>query len=403
MSLDEIWLAERPSLVARLARKFGDLGLAEDAVQEAFASAAVRWPVDGLPDRPGAWLSTASYRKAIGMLRKQRPDVNIDETLLAGPHDINADLEGSVAGPELDRDLFGLMLTCCHPSLASDARIALTLRHVCGLGVSEIASVLLVAEPTMAKRLVRARRKIKDAAISFEPPRSSEALAERLDDVRTVVYVVFTEGHLSSSVQDTVRGDLCEEAIWLARQLDRVRPDDPDTIGLLALMCIQHARRDARLDHQGTPVLFADQDRTKWDHDAIDEARQLLARPIFALGRYQVEAAIALLHVSGDAPDWSRIADLYGVLGRLNPSPIVEVNRGFAVGKADGPRLGLGILDKLIAQPWVAKYALLHAARGQLLEDAGEYGDAADAWRSALALTNNEAQRAELQQRLAEH
>lgn len=392
--VDRVWREERAQIVATLARRFSDLELAEDAVQEAFAAAATAWPRSGTPERPGAWLTTTAYRKAIGMLRKRRPTDRLD--------DLDAVLAAPPPSPaELENDLFGLIVACCHPSLAVDARIALTLRHVCGLNDQQIASALVVAPATLTKRLVRARRKIRDAAISFDPP-ALDAIADRIDDVHTVVYLVFTEGHLSASPDQTVRGDLCDEAIWLARQLRVLRPHDPETAGLLALMLVQNGRRDARIDPGGALVRFDEQDRTRWDQAAFDEARTILARTHPApVGRYQVEATIALLHVTDDEPNWPRIADLYGILSRIAPSPVVEVNRALAVGQADGPLAGLAVIQPILREGTLARYADAHAAYASLLERTGRMAEAAEAWTAAAAATPNEARRALMLDRAA--
>lgn len=235
--IEQAWRNERAGLVAVMARRFSDLTLAEDAVQEAFAAATMRWPIDGIPRRPGAWLTTVAHRKAIGMLRKHRPTTGL-------PNDLETE-SSQPSDSDLDRDLFGLLLACCHPSLTPNARVALTLRHVCGLTDSEIAAHMLVSEGSLTKRLVRARRKIRDASISFDPP-GAGALPARINDVHTVVYVVFTEGHLSTGASCTLRGDLCDEAIWLARQVRRLQPRSTESAALLALLLIQNSRRDAR-------------------------------------------------------------------------------------------------------------------------------------------------------------
>lgn len=392
--VERIWRDERARIVGSLARRFRDLSLAEDATQEAFLTASSRWAVEGMPDNPGAWLQTTAYRKAIGLIRRRRPTVEIAET--AEPSD-----EHSLDAPSVsDDDLFALVLTCCHPALAAEVRVALTLRHVCGLDVAEIAAAFVVPEPTMAKRLVRAREKIRRAGITFDPP-TDAALDERLDDVRSVIYLVFNEGYLSSDAQRPVRPDLCDEAIWLARHLYSLRPDD-ETTGLLALLLIQHARRAARVETSGRLVPLAEQDRAAWDHTAISEARTLLAGcGSTTLGGYRVEAAIAALHVASDPPDWSRIADLFGVLGRISPSPIVAVHHAFAVGMSDGARTGLALLEPVIADGRLARYPPLHAAYAELLERAGDDGAARIAWQRAADLSESPSQRAALLTRAA--
>jgi RNA polymerase sigma-70 factor (ECF subfamily) len=395
--LERAFREERAQVVATLARRLGDLQLAEDAVSEAFAAAAATWPSAGVPQRPGAWLTTVAWRKALESLRRDRtvPGSAVDEPVPAAPE----------PGLHEEDDLLQLVLTCCHPALAVEARVALTLRHVAGLSVAEIAAGLLVPVETMAKRLVRARTKIRRSGITFELP-GADGLAERLSSVQTVLYLVFTEGHLASGDGPAVRGELCDEAIWLARQLHRLLPDDAESTGLLALMLLQHSRAAARQDDTGELVRFAEQDRSRWDAAAIAEARALLATtgrggPI---GPYQVQAAIAALHAaatSADDVNWSRIADLYGLLHRLAPSPVVTVNRAVAVGRADGPRAALALLEPVLADGRLGGYAPLHAAHADVLERAGDVAGAAAAWRRAADLTRNSAEQAALSRRAA--
>lgn len=386
-SLERVWREERAPILGSLARQFGDLDLAEDSVQEAFLAAQRRWPLDGQPEKPGAWLRTVAYRKAIGMIRKQRPTVPL------GSHTDASHIEALPARGSVDDDLLGLLLACCHPTLNSQARIGLTLRHVCGLTVEEISAGFLIPEATMAKRLVRARAKIKDAKIPFAVP-DDQTVRARLSDIHTVIYVVFTEGHLASGGRNTVRTDLCEEAIWLARQIVGLQPASAESRGLLALLLLQHARHSTRVDPQGHLVRFDEQNRNNWDTAAIDEARSLLADPdVHALGPYRVEAAIAALHIAHDIPDWARIADLYGVLVRLAPSPIVEVNRSIAVGRADGPRAGLAIIEPILRTGRLDQYPHAHAAHAELLEHAGDIQGAIDAWQRGADTAGNNAQR----------
>ncbi len=391
--LDVAWKHERARIVGSLARRFRDLTIAEDAVQEAFSEAATRWPTDGTPDRPGAWLSTTAYRKAIGMIRRQKPTVDVDSIAL--PETPPADGAGAGA---LDNDLFGLILTCCHPALSPEARIALTLRHVCGLTTAEISAGFVTTEAAMAKRLVRARSKIRDAGFTFDPP-SDIDIADRLDDIHTVIYLVFTEGYLASGEGPAVRADLCDEAIWLARQVHRLHPDDEST-GLLALLLLHNARRDARQDETGRLVPLLEQARSTWDAGAIDEARELLAGSgRTTLGPYQVEAAIALLHVASAEPDWARIADLYGVLNRLAPSPVAQVNRAYAVGRADGPQAGLSILRPMLAGGELARYPSLHAVHADLLHRSGDVDTAIAAWMTGAAVADNPSHKAAMIER----
>jgi RNA polymerase sigma-70 factor (ECF subfamily) len=374
------WRSERPRIVGALARRFGDLALAEDAIQEAFAAAADAWPRDGMPDRPAAWITTTAYRKAIGLLRRQHPVEALD--------DDRPDLTPVIDAPAVsDDDLFCLLLTCCHPALAPDARIALTLRHVCGLEVDQIAAAFLVSEAAMAKRLVRARSKIRTAGISFDRP-DHDALDSRIDEVRAIIYLVFNEGYLGSTAAATaVDVDLCGEAVWLARDLCALRGDD-ESLGLLALCLIQHARRAARTDDAGALVVFADQDPVRWDAAAIEEARQVLATLSGRdVGRYQLEAAIALLHVTSGGPRWDRIADLYAVLARRFPSPVVTVNQAHAVWRADGAPAGLAVLAPLLESRTIDDYGPLHAVHAALLQAAGRHDEARLAWQRAAEHT----------------
>ena len=392
--LERAFREERAQVVATLARRLGDLQLAEDAVSEAFAAAAATWPSAGVPDRPGAWLTTTAWRKALDALRRDRsaPGAPVEPPAPAAPE----------PGLHEEDSLLQLVLTCCHPALAIEARVALTLRHVAGLSVAEIAAGFLVPEETMAKRLVRARTKIRQTAISFELP-GADGLAERLSSVQAVLYLVFTEGHLASGAGPAVRTELCDEAIWLARQLHRLLPGDQETTGLLALMLLQHSRAAARHDDAGRLVPFAGQDRSRWDVRAIAEARALLATtgrgPV---GQYQIQAAIAALHAaapSAEEINWSRVADLYGLLDRVAPSPVVTVNRAVAVGRADGPRAGIALLLPVLTENRLAGYAPLHAAYADLLERAGDDAGATAAWRRAAELSRNPAERVALEGR----
>lgn len=392
--VERAWREERAAVVATVARRLGDLQLAEDAVQEAFAAAAARWPVSGVPDRPGAWLTTTAWRKALDVLRRERfPVTDLEPPETAPPEGADdADLG-------VEDDLLRLLLTCCHPALAPEARVALTLRHVARLTTREIAAAFLVPEPTMAKRLVRARTKIRDARIAFTLP-GREALPERLAGVHAVLYLVFSEGYLASGDGPAVRAELCDEAVWLARQLLALVPGDAETTGLLALLLLQHARTPARQDGAGRLVRFADQDRSRWDTGAIAEARTLLASTGRGpLGPYQVQAAIALLHASAAGADrvpWVRVAELYGVLGRLAPSPVVEVNRAVAVGRAEGAVAGLAVLAPVLAAGRLDTYAPLHAAHADLLGRAGDTAAARAAWQRAAEAADNPGQRAQL-------
>jgi RNA polymerase sigma-70 factor (ECF subfamily) len=398
-TLERAWRDERTKVVATLTRRLGDLQLAEDAVQEAFATAAVRWQVDGVPDRPGAWLTTTAWRKALDVIRRERfplagqtPEPAHGEAVMDEP-------EGDLA---VEDDVLTLILTCCHPALAPEARVALTLRHVAGLTSREIAAGFLVQDATMDKRLVRARAKIRDARIAFTLPDRAELLG-RLEAVHAVIYLIFTEGYLATGEQAPVRAELCDEAEWLARQLHHLVPHHAETTGLLALLLLQNARTAARQDAHGELIPYDEQDRGRWDTTSIDSAKQLLgdtgAEPP---GPYQVQAAIALLHAtagSADTVNWPRIADLYAILARLTPSDVIELNRAVALGRADGPNAGLAVLAPVLAAGRLERYPPLHAAHADLLQRAGRSAEARTAWEHAAALAPNQAQRTQLLRR----
>ena len=392
--VERAWRTERATIVASLVRRLADLDLAEDAVQDAFAAAATRWPREGVPGNPGAWLTTVAWRRALDVVRRERRTVALPADLDAPSAPPDA-LEVLHADGEPVDDLLGLVLACCHPALAPEARVALTLRHVAGLTAGEIAAAFVVSGDTMAKRLVRARAKLRDAAVSFAVP-DARALPARLGDARAVVYLVYTEGHLASVEGPLVRGELCDEAVWLARQLHTLVPGDAETAGLLALLLFLQARRPARIDGESVVALDA-QDRSRWDDALAVEARQVLGAAYGApLGPYQVEAAIAALHAAApsvEATDWGQIAALYGVLGRLAPSPVVAVNRAVAVGRADGAEAGLSVLAPVLAEGRLADYVPLHAAHADLLARSGDADGARAAWRRAADLADNDTQR----------
>jgi RNA polymerase sigma-70 factor (ECF subfamily) len=380
----------------------GDFDLAEEAVQEAFAEALRTWPTRGVPDNPGAWITTTARNRAIDRIRRDRALRQRTEMLtqLAALETLGGD-ETDVSGIPDDR--LRLIFTCCHPALAMDARVALTLKTLGGLTTAEIARAFLTAETTMAQRIVRAKRKIRSAGIPYRVP-PSELLAERLPGVLAVLYLVFNEGYAATSGQ-LVRSDLCDEAIRLARIVCRLMSGQREPAGLLALMLLHHSRRDARADAAGDLVLLEDQDRSRWDHDMIDEGLRLVDRTLAMRepGPYQVQAVIAALHARAPRPedtDWPQIAALYALLARMNPSPVIELNRAVAVAMADGPARGLPLVDALAGE--LEGYHLFHSTRADLLRRLDHRDESAAAYRRALVLATNPSQRAFLGRRLAE-
>jgi len=393
--LEHAYRDEWSAVVATLARRLGDLGAAEDAAAEAFAAAAKVWARDGTPPNPGGWLMTTAWRKAVDQLRRNRAvAVDPQEVLDTGEPPDAEPATGTVGGD----DRLGLVFACCHPALALEVRVALTLRYVAGLTTRQIAAAFVLPEATLAQRLVRAKRKISESGIRFDVP-GADRWAARLDGVRAVIYLVFNEGYAASGGDRLIHADLCEEAIWLGRLLHRLLPDDTETAGLLALMLLHHSRAATRQDPGGEAVLLADQDRTRWNAALIAEGTAILDAAVARRqpGSYQVEAAIAALHAAArsfEGTDWPQIAALYGSLARLSPSPVVEVNRAVAAGLADGPQAGLAILEPVLASGALTGYAPLHAAHADLLERAGRTAEAATAWeRAERAMGNTPLQR----------
>ena len=399
---------ERAIVLATLIRQVGDFQLAEDAVQDAFEAAVTVWRRDGVPANPGAWVTAAARRRAIDRLRRNRSIADRAERLA---HLMRLDSQHEE--PSMDDndstivdDRLRLIFTCCHPTLDTSARVALTLRALGGLTTGEIARAFLVAEPTMGKRIVRAKRKIADAHIPYRVP-ADEDLPDRLRGVLRVVYLIFNEGYVATEGDRLVREELCAEAIRLGDLLTRLMPDESEVWGLSALMLLHDARRDARVDANGRYIALDAQDRSLWDQDRIRTGLERLARAIRLgnPGEYQVQAAIAALETeapSSDAIDWAQIAELYGALAVLNPSPVIELNRAAAVGLASGPAAGLELLEPLLGDPALERYQPLYAAHADLLRRAGDAEGAASAYEEAIALTTNAVEREELERRLRE-
>jgi RNA polymerase sigma-70 factor (ECF subfamily) len=397
---------EWAAVLATLIRHVGDFQLAEDAVQDAFARAVTTWRRDGVPASPGAWITVAARRLAIDRLRRDRSIADRAERLgellrLDATEEGDGVLSDETA---LADDRLRLVFTCCHPALDMPARVALTLRAVGGLTTGEIARAFLVSEPTMGKRIVRAKRKIAEAHIPYRVP-ADEELLERLRGVLRVVYLIFNEGYAASEGDRLVRGELCSEAIRLGRLLSELMPDDAEVWGLLSLMLLHDGRRAARVGVEGRYVTFDEQDRALWDEAEIAEGFRALTRAVRLRrhGEYQLQAAITALHVQApdiDSTDWAQIADLYGALAALNPSAVVELNRAAAVGFAHGADAGLELLAPLLEDPALDGYQPLHAAHAELLRRAGDLDGAARAYERAIALSANAIERAELERRL---
>jgi RNA polymerase sigma factor (sigma-70 family) len=396
-AIEAVWRIESARLIASLARMVGDVGLAEDMAQDALVAAMETWPQSGVPDNPGAWLMATAKNRAIDRLRREktyerkREEVARDTGVLFAME--RSDFEAA-ADDEIGDDLLALIFTCCHPLLSREARVALTLRLLGGLTTAEIASAFLVGEPTVAQRLVRAKKALREAKVPFEVPRGSE-LGERLPSVLEVIYLVFNEGYAASAGDDWMRTDLCEEALRLGRILAELAPREPEAHGLVALMEIQASRLAARRGLDGEPVLLLDQDRGRWDPLLIVRGRRALERAEglpAPLGPYCLQAAIAACHARAIPPEdteWVRIAALYETLVQISPSPIVELNRAVALGMAFGPAAGLALLEEIEDEPALSNYHLLPSVRADLLEKLDRPEEAASEYKRAAEMTSN--------------
>lgn len=401
--IDAIYRAESRRVLATLIRLLGDFERAEEALQDACAAALAQWPEEGLPDNPRAWLVSTGRFKAIDRIRRSRRH----DALVAELPEPTTPPDGveTKADEAVEDDRLRLIFTCCHPALDGDAQVALTLREVCGLATEEVASAFLIKPATVAQRIVRAKRKIRDARIPYEVPGRLE-LAERVDAVLRVIYLVYNEGYSATSGSDLMRLDLSAEAIRLGRLLLELLPD-PEVMGLLALMLLQESRRAARTDTHGDLVRLDEQDRSLWHGELIVEGRRLVERALGSgrFGTYAVQAAIAATHASAataEETDWSQIVGLYDVLLRLQPSPVIELNRAVAVAMRDGPEAGLALVEALLARGDLADYHLAHAARADFCRRLGRVDAARTAYRQALALTRQAPERRFLEQRLAQ-
>jgi RNA polymerase sigma-70 factor, ECF subfamily len=403
-TVNAVYLADSRRVLATLIRLLGDFDLAEEALHDAFRAALEQWPRDGVPANPRAWLVSAGRFKGIDTVRRRKRFDPLDESAAA---EIAVDDSSAWADPEaVDDDRLRLIFTCCHPALAPDAQVALTLREVCGLTTEEIGRAFLTPAPTLAQRIVRAKGKIRDAGIPYEVP-SRQDLPERLDNVLRVVYLVFNEGYAASSGAMVTRHDLSAEAIRLGRLLVELLPE-PEAIGLLALMLLHDSRRAARTSASGEVILLEDQDRSLWDHDQIAEGKRLVERALSArsgVGPYALQAAIAAVHAdaaTAAATDWAEIVGLYDVLLRIDGSPVIELNRAVAVAMRDGPAAGLALVDAILDRGDLADYRLAHAARGELCRRLGRSADARKSFERALKLARQEPERRLLEKRIAE-
>jgi RNA polymerase sigma-70 factor (ECF subfamily) len=413
-TVDAIFRIEQAKLIASLARIVRDVGLAEELAQDALVAALEQWPKSGIPDKPGAWLMAAAKHRAIDRLRRRKLIERKNDELSR-----ELEAEGAAAEPDFNAalddhigdDLLRLIFTACHPVLAAEARVALTLRLIGGLTTEEIARAFLVPEPTVAQRIVRAKRTLTEKRIPFEVPRGAE-LTERLASVLEVIYLIFNEGYSATAGDDWMRPQLCEEALRLGRILAALVPDEPEVHGLIALMEIQASRLNARTSPCGEPILLLDQDRARWDRllirrglAALERAESCAKDQGQELGPYALQAAIAACHArarTGEETDWARIVALYGALAELMPSPVVQLNRAVALAMLSGPAVGLELVDKLTLEPALRTYHLLPSVRGDLLQKLGRLDEARAEFERAAQLTRNERERKLLLARIAD-
>jgi RNA polymerase sigma-70 factor (ECF subfamily) len=407
-SIEDIFRRESGRIIASLIRISGSFDLAEEAMQDAFAAACIHWPQKGLPQNPAAWITAVAQRKLVDYARRERTRRENEESLIhdtptCTPPDGWSEPTDDMSFPD---DRLRLIFTCCHPALNVEAQLALTLRTLGGLTTPEIARAFLLPEPTLAQRLVRAKRKIQQARIPYEVP-PQEALPQRLASVQKVIYLIFNEGYTATAGDALVRRELCGEAIRLARTLCELMSNDPENLGLLALMLLHDSRRDARVNASGELVPLEEQDRSTWHHSQIDEGLQLLERALRngSIGPYQLQAAIAAVHAEAtvaEKTDWKQISQLYQELGRIHGSPVVSLNHAVAVAMGEGIEKGLELMDRLGASGELDSYYLFHAARADLLRRIGRRADALEQYDRALTLTSNAVERRYLRRRIAE-
>jgi RNA polymerase sigma-70 factor (ECF subfamily) len=406
-SVESVFREESGRIIATLIRLSGSFDRAEEAMQEAFTSALATWPEKGTPQNPGAWITAVAHRKLIDAVRRENTRIEKQDSILYENSSLRREIETSdEAAMDYPDDRLRLIFTCCHPALNLEAQVALTLRTLGGLATPEIARAFLVPEPTVAQRLVRAKRKIQAARIPYEVP-PPERLAERLIAVMTVIYLIFNEGYSATSGAALIRRELCQEAIRLARILSQLMPGEPEITGLLALMLLQDSRRDTRVTTAGDLVTLEEQDRSRWDRTEIREGTELIEASLRQrrVGPYQLQAAIAAVHANAptsEATDWTEIAALYRELAAVSPTPVIALNRAVAIAMSEGWEKGLSLIDELGKSGELAGYYLYHAARADLLRRLGRNSEAATAYREAIHLSSNEVERAYLKRRLGE-